>query len=201
MQSKTPERSKRSKRVRPLARLGSGGLSSMFPIKTLPQIEVMPPCLDRPTYSKYVQIFPHVIPLFSHVLFDKSTAILHLRHWYLRPVISVCDHFPLVLWVMLFSCQPSHAWAIFSASPWCPPRMRQCPSSPSSLKISGRDTANCRIRSLYRSSWREHRGRFFRFFRSEGLAPRLSCKLVVQARIDYMDTIWYYGYYGRYYGL
>ena len=178
----------------------------MFLIKTLPQIEVMPPCLDRPTYSKYFQIFPNVILLFSHLLFDKSTAILHLRHWSSPCYFGCATIFPWFFGHVVFHAISSHpdnpvtVEPSFRPAPDVPPKMRQCPSSPSSLKISGRDTANCRIRSLYRSSCREKGAGFSGFSGPRDWHQDLFVSCFFKPELT-MDTIWYYDHHGRYYGL
>jgi len=188
LQSKTPER---SKRVRPLARLGSGGLSSMFLIKTLPQIEVMPPCLDRPTYSKYFQIFPNVILLFSHVLFDKSTAILHLRHWSSPCYFGVRPFSPgFFFGQVVFMPSPvtqitqSRLSHLFG-QPLMSPQDAPVPLIAILAQNFGSGYSQLPNPFAIQIVLSGERGRFFRFFRSEGLAPRLICKLFFQARIDY----------------
>ena len=184
MQSKTPER---SKRVRPLARLGSGGLSSMFLIKTLPQIEVMPPCLDRPTYSKYFQMSSCCFPMYF-LINPQQSSIYDID---LRPVISVCDHFPLVFFgQVVFMPSPvtqitqSRLRHLFG-QPLMSPQDAPVPLIAILAQNFGSGYSQLPNPFAIQIVLSGERGRFFRFFRSEGLAPRLICKLFFQARIDY----------------
>lgn len=140
-----------------------------------------------PNISKYFQMSSCCFPMYF-LINPQQSSIYDID---LRPVISVCDHFPLVFFgQVVFMPSPvtqitqSRLSHLFG-QPLMSPQDAPVPLIAILAQNFGSGYSQLPNPFAIQIVLSGERGRFFRFFRSEGLAPRLICKLFFQARIDY----------------